>query len=541
MWKSSDIKLLLSLFLIPGLLVGCGLETRNYPPELIQLSQKATESFSNPGQNLEESFKDIQETYKQFQELLEIFLEEIDEVKNGSKNRESVNTNKLNQKLKAIEAKINQYKNNFPTTDAQVLRLFDDINRIVNEIKPITEQLKEGLGKEAIGEVQISRNLVSSPSDQFYGVLGPSTRAVIKESLRENSQQLEIKLTQLPKIIDLVIELASRNKTLSARVAILKTEVRELRNKTNEQIAMSIGTLGLAVVSIFFSLYKLFGQTRTGKKLSSSRSDKKHDTASQINSGLKENVSLLEANQEVDKQLPNFPGRNDNKVDHRSKNISQPEQNKGVKIQQSPVQSKVSTPSAKQVVSSVEKRQDKQTYSLEYPSLPNPQLQEYKGVNIEQNPVQSITPTPTGVPPDSSVEAKLDLQGHSSENHHSSNPQLVSAYNEDARSFSNNGTAVAETKQSIEQRHLSRNQPIIFEKNRRGNYFILKEDVAEYMFPKHNIKINEYNWSTVADLFECQGYRHEYSGFKLIKPARVSAISRGETWQLVERGVLQFY
>ena len=45
----------------------------------------------------------------------------------------------------------------------------------------------------------------------------------------------------------------------------------------------------------------------------------------------------------------------------------------------------------------------------------------------------------------------------------------------------------------------------------------------------------------VTNLFECQRYRSGYSGLKLIKPAIVSSVSRGEVWQLVEPGVLQFY
>lgn len=107
--------------------------------------------------------------------------------------------------------------------------------------------------------------------------------------------------------------------------------------------------------------------------------------------------------------------------------------------------------------------------------------------------------------------------------------------------ISNDGTPVGVTMQSIEQLRLGGNKPIICEKYRRGNYLIVKEGVVEYMVPKNNIKINEFNRETVALLFEFQGYRLGYSGFKLIKPARVSAISEGETWQLVERGVLQFY
>jgi hypothetical protein len=123
----------------------------------------------------------------------------------------------------------------------------------------------------------------------------------------------------------------------------------------------------------------------------------------------------------------------------------------------------------------------------------------------------------------------------------SSDLQLISMYQHDARSLLKNAIEVSETEQSIDQRRLGGGQGAIIQKVRRGNYCILNEGGVDYMVPKNNIKINEHSLNTVANLFECQGYRSGYSGFKLMKPARVSAISRGETWQVVERGVLQFY
>ncbi|GGA57884.1 hypothetical protein [Okeania sp. KiyG1] len=119
--------------------------------------------------------------------------------------------------------------------------------------------------------------------------------------------------------------------------------------------------------------------------------------------------------------------------------------------------------------------------------------------------------------------------------------QLISTYQQNPRLLSRNAIEVSETEQSINQRRLGGGQGAILQKNRRGSYWILNEGGIDYMVPKNYFKVNEYTSETVANLFECQGYQPEYSGFKLIKPARVSAISIGETWQLVERGVLQFY
>ena len=122
----------------------------------------------------------------------------------------------------------------------------------------------------------------------------------------------------------------------------------------------------------------------------------------------------------------------------------------------------------------------------------------------------------------------------------SSAPGLILTYQQNPRSLLKNAIEVSETDHSIDQRRLGDSQGAILQKVSKGNYCILDEGGVDYMVPKNNIRINPYNLNTVEHLFECQGYQPGYSGFQLIKPARVSVISRGEVWQLVERGILQF-
>ncbi|GGA57900.1 hypothetical protein [Okeania sp. KiyG1] len=173
MWKSSDIKLLLSLLLIPGLLVGCSLETGNS-----LAIQEPTESFSNlDSQNLEESFDDVQKTNDEFKKLLDGFMKEVVAAKDGLKKRELVNSFEVNQKLTELETKLREYREQiFKTRNEENLeQIFNDINQNIQNIRQITEKLKDGLGKEAIGEVQIYLGVFSNWEVSSFGLLGPTT------------------------------------------------------------------------------------------------------------------------------------------------------------------------------------------------------------------------------------------------------------------------------------------------------------------------------------------------------------------------------
>lgn len=117
--------------------------------------------------------------------------------------------------------------------------------------------------------------------------------------------------------------------------------------------------------------------------------------------------------------------------------------------------------------------------------------------------------------------------------------KILTVYNSKPRSLSANAITVAESDHTVEQRRIGKKVAPILEKNQLGNYWIVREGNYEYLVPKGNIKINEYNYETISSCFECIGYHpSSSSSFTLLKPATVSSI--GQHWQLVEPGKLQF-
>ena len=169
------------------------------------------------------------------------------------------------------------------------------------------------------------------------------------------------------------------------------------------------------------------------------------------------------------------------------------------------------------------------------------QIEQYLRANSEENLLDSGTESADGeiepvsqVPQISisqsesvSTDKELSLQ----------EVQLVEAYNRNPNSLSNDATEVSATAESM----IQRDQSAVMEINRRGNYWIIPLEGLNYLVPKRNIMINEYNSKTVEKMFECRGYQPgESKGFQLLKPARVSPLSVGQMWQLEEPGILQF-
>ena len=116
---------------------------------------------------------------------------------------------------------------------------------------------------------------------------------------------------------------------------------------------------------------------------------------------------------------------------------------------------------------------------------------------------------------------------------------LAKIYNRDRESFSQQAINVTATEESLTKLRIGSSSRVIFEKNRRGNYSIIKENGTEYLVPSNNLRLNQHNYKTIEDFFDCNNLQLE-GNFELLKPARVSALPGGETWQLEERGILQF-
>ena len=116
---------------------------------------------------------------------------------------------------------------------------------------------------------------------------------------------------------------------------------------------------------------------------------------------------------------------------------------------------------------------------------------------------------------------------------------LARKYNHNRESFSQQAINVTATEDSLTKLEIGISSGVIFEKNRRGNYSIIKENGTEYLVPSNNLRLNQHNYKTIEDFFDCNNLQLE-GNFELLKPARVSALPGGETWQFEERGILQF-
>jgi predicted nuclease with TOPRIM domain len=116
---------------------------------------------------------------------------------------------------------------------------------------------------------------------------------------------------------------------------------------------------------------------------------------------------------------------------------------------------------------------------------------------------------------------------------------LAREYNHNRDAFSQQAINVTATEDSLSKLEIGISSRVIFEKNRRGNYSIIKENGTEYLVPSNNLRLNQHNYKTIEDFFDCNNLQLE-GNFELLKPARVSALPGGETWQFEERGILQF-
>ncbi|MCL2928431.1 MAG: hypothetical protein MGG37_10640 [Trichodesmium sp. MAG_R01] len=596
MWKSiyswkSTYSLLLSLVLMSGSLVACvqtGPETKSSP---------STTSIPLPDQgnldqeNLKNSFDDVQKTNNEFQTLLDDFIKDIAAVREGSKNRESVNSSKVNEKLIQLEEKVNTYKNQISQTRNQenLEQNFNGINQNISNIKEITEKLKGGLGKDKIGEVQLSLQIITNPEVSYFGRLGPDTESKINESLTENSKQLKAKIIDLGQVTGLpssvtpdkdddkelarkIADLEARNNELAAiakkneeEIKNLNSEKQEFYNQLNQfknrrRLEIFIVIIVLAIAVLLSGLCVYIWQEERRKKWLLERYIKAYGNTQKQNNAVNQTGDLdtqtlvyKELFHEVHEKVEYVEKMYKLWVNEAKKiqgQIYYLQQNQQVKTPGNNVDNK------KFIVKVVDDRigdiyrrlqqEIEQRWDIESRKLQNQinQLQQnqqlrtsdnvagvYREPQITTNHVTSqVTPVPQ-------INPQIPTHQYSG----SSDLQLISMYQHDARSLLKNATQVSETEQSIDQRRLGGAQGAILRKDRKGNYWVLQEGGVDYMVPKNNIKINEYSLNTVANLFECQGYRSGYSGFQLIKPARVSAISRGEAWQVVERGVLQFY
>ncbi|MTJ52373.1 hypothetical protein FJR38_06665 [Anabaena sp. UHCC 0253] len=116
--------------------------------------------------------------------------------------------------------------------------------------------------------------------------------------------------------------------------------------------------------------------------------------------------------------------------------------------------------------------------------------------------------------------------------------RIVEAYNSNPVIISQQAKQVAETNTSIEKRIQGNIEAIVLEKQAQGYYWLIGREQL-YVMPRKHLNINRATVESIRILFECKGSKAT-SKFKLLKPAKVVMIGNSQTWQLTERGIIEF-
>jgi hypothetical protein len=100
---------------------------------------------------------------------------------------------------------------------------------------------------------------------------------------------------------------------------------------------------------------------------------------------------------------------------------------------------------------------------------------------------------------------------------------------------------VSPTEESLVNRRMGGSEPIVLENKRRGLYGVYLDGNYHCLVPSQYFRISQHNYKSVEHLFECQNHDPNHSDiYTVIRPAVVSPLAGGQTWQLQQRGVLRF-
>jgi hypothetical protein len=118
--------------------------------------------------------------------------------------------------------------------------------------------------------------------------------------------------------------------------------------------------------------------------------------------------------------------------------------------------------------------------------------------------------------------------------------QIMEVYNSNQfTNISQRATTISETVSSIENRRQGNNEEVVLEINPKGYYWLyITRDKLFYVMPIKYLTINQTTVSSLRVIFAYQG--KETSKFKLVKPARVVMIEKTRTWELIEKGIIEF-
>ena len=521
MKKISYAKLALSLLLVSTVLVGCGKGTDPQKEQTSQTSSATVEKSPQLQSDIDKAFDELKKEQQKFLDALKGAITITDK-----KKLEIIKSDAVSTKIENLQTKIKEYrKNQLPKLKeeerASIEKILGDIDSSLEEIsQKVINPFKTGLTRDAIENVQKQLDFFTRRdiSQDNYGNFGDTTVGEITKFLQDKQKSLEDNIKQLKSPIDPEIQ------KLSNRIAQLEKE----KTSSNTTFLVAILALLASVISLLRSRKKSSKISSSSTKQSSpNRHEPTNKRFSRFNFWSKETNPKGDGGGES-------PENSSASV--ASQNWSTNETQIYYKIYER-VYNDIYKELSKEI-KDIERKitQENRIINERIADLElekhNRKTKDTK-VREQKEPTGITTLKPSEPPASQTYQSTAPSVSSSSHSLGGDN------YYRDARSSSL--IEVSPTEESLANRRMGGSEPIVLENKRRGSYEVYLDENYHCLVPSQNFRINQNNYKSVEDLFECQNYDPNYSdSYTVILPAVVYPLTGGQTWQLQQRGVLRF-
>ena len=123
---------------------------------------------------------------------------------------------------------------------------------------------------------------------------------------------------------------------------------------------------------------------------------------------------------------------------------------------------------------------------------------------------------------------------------------LIAYYNSNPKVLEDSIEIVTASEESIQFKRIGGDMQIIFKNSRSGNYWLLPQPIIRdgytyyCLVPKAQLVVNQHNYNTIRDIFNCTDYENRSSSkFRLKYAASVQKNQQG-SWELIAPGEIVF-
>jgi gas vesicle protein len=515
MKKISYTKLALSLLLASSVLVGCGKGT-DPQKEQTSLTSPATVAQSPQLQAIDTAFKELQAEQQKF-------LDALNKAITDKTILPKIKSDAVSQKIGDLKKTINTFRDNQLSNikgerQATVQQALENIDTTLDEIsQQVIDPFKQGLTKGTIENVQKNLGFFETQNidPQYYGNLGKTTVEEITRFLQDKQKSLEDNIKQLKSPIDPEIQ------KLSNRIAQLEKE----KTSSNTTFLVAVLALLASVISLLRSRKRSSRSSSIGQP-SPNRHEPTNKRFSRFNFWSKETNPKGDGDGES-------PENSSASVASQNWSPNETQFIRGYDQAYQEIDKKFSTKfkDIERKITQENRIINDRIADLELEKH-NRKTKDTK-VREQKEPTGITTLNPSAPPASQTYQSTAPSVSSSSHSLGGDN------YYRDARSSS--PIEVSPTEESLANRRMGGSEPIVLEKKSRGSYGVYFDGNYHCLEPSKNFRINQNNYKSVEDLFECQNYDPNYSdSYTVIRPAAVFPLAGGQTWQLQERGVLRF-